>query len=176
MKQFKDSAKQLSQINKNLFVKDIMSAPVLCVELGESAFNAVHKMEEKSYSTIIVTDEKIPVGIITERDVITKILLKEKDPKKLTAEEVMTKDIISVLPTDSVVYASNIMTVKKIKKLAVVDEGGDLIGIITQTDIVDSINKVYSSYRELLWNPYLYMMLLIVLCVMYLLNILIFKI
>jgi CBS domain-containing protein len=176
MDNLKESAKQLSIIKKSLYVNDIMSSPVMCVDRSESAIEAIKRMEDKSYSTIIVTDGMSPVGIITERDIITKILLQGKDAKKIKAKDIMTKGLISVLPTDSVVYASNVMTTKKIKKLAVVDENGVLVGIVTQTDIVNSINKVYTSYRQLLWNPYIYLALLIMICMMYLLNIFFFRI
>lgn len=79
---------------------------------------------------------KRAMGIITERDIIHKALAKGKDPLKTAVEEIMSKPLRVIKPGTSIEEAAKAMRENKIKRLPVVDEENELIGIISEADIM----------------------------------------
>lgn len=107
----------------------------------EKIFNIARMMYGRKIGSVVVTEGRKPVGIITERDLAYKVVANNIQPKVATAHDIMTSPLISVKPHDNIYFAYKIMNDKGIKKLTVVDENGNLIGIITQTDMINFFNK-----------------------------------
>lgn len=157
-------------IKNNVRVKDVMSTTIFSLDKNEVVINAINLMGKKSLSSIVILDKQKPIGIVSESDLIKKILLINKDPKKTKIIDIMSKDPKKIGPMSSILYASNVMKKLKVRKLVVVDEDGDLLGILSQTDIIESMNKIYESYKTLLWNPSYPFWILIVVLVLYLIS------
>jgi CBS domain-containing protein len=172
MKQILDAAKN---IKKNILVKDIMTKNVIGLEKHETVYEAVKTMGERSISTIVSSHEGRLIGIFTERDVINRIILKQRDPKKTKIEEVMTKEPKTISPDEPILKASSLMDRYKVRKLVVVNEKKEAIGIISQTDIIKSMQKIDHNYRTLLWNPMLSLVILGVIVVLFILNQIFFR-
>jgi CBS domain-containing protein len=166
--------RKLNRIHRNVRVRDIMTKKIISADLNEPVYKALKKMGKHDISTIITSKDNKPVGIFTERDVIKRLMLKDHDPKKTKLKQVMTPNPKIVNPDDSVLKASNIMKGKHVRKLIVVDND-EIVGIISQTDIINSFNEIYRSYKALLWNPWLFVLLFIFTLILYLINLLIFK-
>ena len=87
-------------------------------------------------------DKKKPVGVITERDMIRKVIVPYSDPDRITAEDIMTSPVVSVTEDVTIIAIAQIMKRKHIRRV-LVEKNDKLIGIITQSDIMEGmINKI----------------------------------
>ncbi len=116
------------------FVNDVMSKNMLTVDKSISLQEAAQKMSELNIGCVIVTDKNKPVGIVTERDFVTRVA-SEGRPLFTEIFEVMSSPLITISPEETIWEASEMMKEKSIHKLPV-KENGQIIGIITTTDIV----------------------------------------
>jgi len=116
------------------FVKDIMKKDLVTVDYTKSIKDAASLMNNQDVGCVIVTKENIPVGILTERDFVKKIAAEEKQLSE-PVEKVMSSPLISVKPDDTVWDAAEVMKRKNIHKVPVQD-GNDIVGIVTTTDLV----------------------------------------
>ncbi len=116
------------------FVKDIMKKNVITIDELMSIQEAAQMMTYTNIGCIIVTKNDNPVGIITERDFVTRIAA-EGRPLFTEVCEVMSIPLTTVSPDDTVWDAAEIMRVKGIHKLPV-QEGNEIVGIVTTTDFV----------------------------------------
>jgi len=123
----------------SLCVKDVMARRVLLVEASYSAKNAARMMSKFGVSSLIVSSEGDVVGILTERDILTRIVASGQDPEQVEVGEIMSEPIIVVNPDTPLEQAVQIMLMERIKKLPVMekDEGKiRMVGILSMTDIV----------------------------------------
>jgi len=116
------------------FVKDIMKKNVITIDELMSIQDAAQMMTNANVGCIIVTKKDNPVGIITERDFVTRIAA-EGRPLFTEVCEVMSIPLTTVSPDDTVWDAAEIMRRKGIHKLPV-QEGNEIVGIVTTTDFV----------------------------------------
>jgi len=116
------------------FVKDIMKKNVITIDELMSIQEAAQMMTNANVGCIIVTKKDNPVGIITERDFVTRIAA-EGRPLFTEICEVMSIPLTTVSPDDTVWDAAEIMRAKGIHKLPV-QEGNEIVGIVTTTDFV----------------------------------------
>ncbi len=116
------------------FVKDIMNKNVITIDGSMSVQEAAQMMTNANVGCVIVTKKDNPVGIITERDFVTKIAA-EGRPLFTEVCEIMSIPLTTVSPDDTVWDAAEIMRVKGIHKLPV-QEGNEIVGIVTTTDFV----------------------------------------
>jgi len=110
-------------------VKDI-------VKVGSCALvdNAVKVMNKNNIGCLIIEDNGETRGIVTQRDLLKKVLEKARDPRKLVVSDIMTKKLIVGSPDMEIHEAARLMFQKKIKKLPIV-ENGKLVGLITLSNI-----------------------------------------
>jgi len=116
------------------FVKDIMKKNVITIDEAESIQDAAQQMQTANVGCVIVTKNNNPVGIITERDFVTKVAA-EGRPLFTEVSEVMSLPLTTVDPDETVWDAADIMRTKGIHKLPV-QEGTKIVGIVTTTDLV----------------------------------------
>ncbi len=116
------------------FVNQVMSKNVLTMDKSTSLQEAAQNMKKASIGCVIVTEDAKPVGIVTERDFVTKIAA-EGRPLFTEISEVMSSPLITIDPEETIWEASEMMKEKRIHKLPV-KENEQIDGIITTTDIV----------------------------------------
>jgi len=116
------------------FVKDIMSKNVISIDITMTVKDAASMMNDAKIGSIIITKENIPVGILTERDFVTRIAGGAK-PLSTPLSEVMSKPLLSISPDKTVWEAAEIMKNSEIHKV-VVQDGNNLVGIVTATDLI----------------------------------------
>ncbi|MEM1619806.1 MAG: CBS domain-containing protein [Fervidicoccaceae archaeon] len=119
-----------------LTVRDIMTVDVKTASPDARVSDVVRIMIENEIgSVVIVGDKREVLGIITERDLIRRVLARGLDPKAVKAEEIMSRPVITIEPDASVEEAANLMKEKGVGHLPVV-ESGRLVGIIAEGDIL----------------------------------------
>jgi len=116
-------------------VSDIMIRDVVTIDIGKKVREAVEIMNKKEIGCIIVTKDGKPIGIVTERDVLRKVIVEGRDPKKTRIEEIMSSPLITGSPEMTLEDAAKLLVLKRIKKLPIVEKE-KLIGIVTLFDIV----------------------------------------
>lgn len=103
----------------------------------DTVFTAVQAMSEKNYGAAVVVDaERIPLGIVTERDFMRRLLCKELDQKKTRLSEIMTADLKLAKADDDLIDWLRQMSNERFRHVPVVDDAGVLIGIMSQGDFV----------------------------------------
>jgi len=117
-----------------LKVEDVMVESVITVDSDSSVMKAVKIMNEHEIGCLVVTRRGRAVGIITERDLLNRIIAKSKNPSRTKVREIMTKPLVAGQPDMDLEDATKLMFERKIKKLPVV-EHGRLLGLITLTDV-----------------------------------------
>lgn len=119
-------------------VEQIMTKNPACCTADAGLQEVAQMMVDHDCGCIPVVDDnksKVPVGMITDRDITCRIVAKGKNPLDLTAGDAMTSTVISVTPETSVEECCNLMESSQIRRVAVVDESGACCGIVAQADI-----------------------------------------
>jgi CBS domain-containing protein len=135
-----------------VLVRDVMSKDVKVVRVDSSVKEVVATMNKFDIGSIVVMQGGRPVGIITERDILRRIVEPCLAPETLTARQVMSSPVLTINETASVDEAAKLMAKKNVKKLPVVDKQ-KLVGIVTLTDIVIKVPTMLSILEELV-RPY----------------------
>ena len=133
-----------------MLVKDIMKTKLVTVDVNDTVRDACNKYRDHTVGCLIVTGREQIAGIITERDVIKRIICMDKDPNTTLIKEIMSTNIITVDSYARIEKALEIMKNNKLKKLPVVTNN-KLVGIITITDIAytrPSIRKFLEIKEE----------------------------
>ena len=118
---------------RHTFVKDIMKNAVISVDSSMTVKDAAKMMDDAEVGCVIVVENNQPAGILTERDFVRRIAAQEK-PLSTPVKEVMSSPLITISPDDTVWELAELMKIKRIHKLPVMDQGR-LIGITTSTDL-----------------------------------------
>ncbi len=101
-------------------------------------YNALELMAEKDIGALIVSEDDVIVGILSERDYARKVILQGKSSKEMTVDEIMSEDVIYITPDHTVEECMVLMTNKRVRHLPVM-ENNKLIGILSIGDVVKAI-------------------------------------
>ncbi len=112
---------------------------VITLEKDASAYEAVQLLNKHKIGCVVVVHNGGIAGIVTERDLLERVLEKCRNPKKTYVSEVMTRHVITGTPDMDTLEATRLMFKIKVKKLPIT-EGNRLVGIVTLTDIARSTN------------------------------------
>ncbi|KAA2280768.1 MAG: cyclic nucleotide-binding/CBS domain-containing protein [Candidatus Nitrosocosmicus sp.] len=138
-------------------VSEIMSyrEPVtVSAYANKTAYDVASILTKNKIGSVIVIDrDKVPIGIITERDLVKRVCLEKLNPSKVLVEELMSSPLITIMTFDSVDTATRIMLSNKIKRLPVLESDNRLMGIISVTDITRKLSKIlmddHNRFRSL---------------------------
>lgn len=122
-------------------VRDIMTKNVITIEANRTALEAAKIMAEKGISSLIVLKDQDPVGIITERDFVKKICIKELNISRVKVNEVMSKLRTLADPEIPIEVAVQRMVNHKIRRLPIMEDG-KVVGIITVTDLAKYLRTI----------------------------------
>lgn len=120
-------------------------SPPLSVSSDTTVFEACQKMVERNVGAVaVVSDDNTPVGILTERDVIHKVITKKLDPENTKLSQVMTSPCLAIPSDRSIDDALAVMVAKTVHHLALIDEDRKLIGMVSYRTLlrerIDSLN------------------------------------
>jgi len=136
-----------------LTVGDVMTQGVVTVRVGESVKNAARLMERFGISCLLVFSDNGLKGIITERDIVTRVVCTGLDPNEAKVEEAMTEPVIVVGPDTPLDKAVETMLLNRIKKLPVLQRDGEnyqVLGILSIMDVARLHPELVSSIKQLL--------------------------
>ena len=115
-------------------IEEIMVRNVITLQRDLSAYDAVKIMNKNRIGCLVVVNNGQIVGILTERDMLERVLEKCRNPKETRVSEIMTGEVMVGKPDMELVEAARLLFEKKVKKLPIV-EGNRLVGLVTLTDI-----------------------------------------
>jgi len=140
-------------------VQEIMTKNVISIKPGDSVLEACEKYSVHKVGSLVVKDNDLIVGILTERDVIESMIVTEGNPKQTKVQEIMSSNIKTIHALAPIEKAADIMKEEHIKKLPVV-LNNEIVGIVTETDItnvihayshsIDVLTQFYEDSRETL--------------------------
>ena len=121
-------------------VKDIMVTKIISLEMGRNVREAAELMSRADIGSVLVYSDDRPVGIVTERDVVRKIVAEGIDASKVLVIDVMSTPLVTVAPEASIEEASDRMATYKVKHLPVVSQG-EVVGMVAARDIALAMAK-----------------------------------
>ncbi|MFB0502865.1 MAG: cyclic nucleotide-binding/CBS domain-containing protein [Candidatus Bathyarchaeia archaeon] len=119
-------------------VESVMRRPPVTTLFSDTISSIAEKMVSKNIGAVIIMSGGTPTGIVTERDIVEKIVRAHRDPNKTRAQEVMSSPLLSIEVDRSVADALRLMRDRKTRRLAVTRKGR-LVGIVTERRILDSL-------------------------------------
>lgn len=141
----------IKEIEIYISVKEVMTEKVITTDIEESALKVGKEMIKHNVGSIIVTKNDEAVGIITERDMVKKIIAKNKKTENVSASMLMSSPLIMIKPSTNVIDASKIMSKANVRRLVVM-QNGKIVGIITDRDlltIAPGLNTILSDLVEM---------------------------
>jgi len=130
-----------------LRVIDIAVRDVKTIDEDDTVMKAADLMSQYNIGCLVVVKNGKPTGIITERDLLRKVIVPCLDPRTTKVSKVMSKPLIYGDPDMDLVYAAKFMINHNIKRLPIIDKGR-LVGIVTFTDILRTLPEVVKSLEE----------------------------
>ena len=117
-------------------VKNIMNKKVIHFDGNSPVYEVAKELGKYDVGCAIITRNKKPVGIITERDMVKRVIAKNLDLRKIKAKDVMTSPVETLDQDTNIYYASKVMKDKKYQRYPVT-RNEKIIGVITQTNLID---------------------------------------
>lgn len=125
---------------------------IICVDPRTTVKEAAKLMEEKNVGSTIVVQERKPIGILTDRDILLRVMNRGLDPEKTSVDEVMTKQIVTLKEDMGLFEALQKVKGKGIRRFPIVDSNGNLQGIMTLDDIFYLLGKEMSDVASIIEN------------------------
>jgi CBS domain-containing protein len=125
--------------SSSILIQDIMSKSLISVSLTTTVSQIAKMMEQGGIGAVLVKENDNLVGIVTDRDFATKIAANNL-PFDTTVDKIMSSPLVTINYDESISAAAERMVSKKIRKLAVTNNG-KIVGLITSTDLVDQLAK-----------------------------------
>ena len=134
-------------MGKEIIVKEAMKTNLAMVIPTTSVFEATKIMKKRKIGNVLIAKDKLLLGILTESDVIKKVVAEGKNPEEVKVEEVMTTPAVIIDPYVTLEEAMNTMGKCNVRRLPVIEDN-ELIGIITQKDISRMSPILHEISRE----------------------------
>ncbi len=119
-------------------VLDSKGSDIISIAMNASVLDAIKLMAEKAIGSLLIMDGSALKGIVTERDYARKVIIKGRSSKSTEVSEIMTTDVYTASPGETVSHCMSLMTKYKIRHLPVVDDGR-VVGLISIGDLVEAI-------------------------------------
>jgi CBS domain-containing protein len=123
---------------------EVMTREPVCCEPGESVVDVAAMMKREDVGSVPVVEsheDKKLIGIVTDRDLVVKVLAEGSRVDRATVRDAMTSNPASCRENDDVSKAVNLMSERQVRRMPIVDEGGRLTGIIAQADVATRVNR-----------------------------------
>jgi predicted transcriptional regulator len=132
----------------DLLVAHAMIKNVVTIEAGQNVLQAAALMGEKRVSSLPIVSKGKLIGIVTEKDMVLRVVARGLNGKKLLVEEIMSYPVAVTSPETQLEEATKLMLSKGVRKLPVVEDG-HVVGILSLTDVAKAYPEVYSTLKKL---------------------------
>ena len=135
-------------LRTKMIVRDVMSSPVVTIDEEETTNKAAANMDMHDLGAVIVTNKVgKSIGIITERDLVIRVIAKNLKPDTIKAKEIMTAPLVTIEPEATITDAARRMTRLDIRRLVVIYKG-NLVGIISSKDVLGVMPELIEIMQE----------------------------
>ena len=135
-------------LRTRVLVRDVMSSPVITMDENSSSNSAAAAMDQNDLGCVIVTNKAgKSIGIITERDLVIRVLAKNIKPDTVKAKEIMTTPLVTIEPDATISEAARRMSRLDIRRLGVMYKG-NMVGIVTSKDIIGVMPELIEIIQE----------------------------
>ena len=135
-------------LRTKMLVKDVMSSPVVTMDENAASNQAATAMDKNDLGAVIVTNKAgKSIGIITERDLVIRVLAKNVKPDTVKAKEIMTTPLVTIEPDATISEAARRMNRLDIRRLGVIYKG-NLVGIVSSKDILGVMPELIEIMQE----------------------------
>ncbi|NHK30997.1 MAG: CBS domain-containing protein [Asgard group archaeon] len=147
-----DSSNNKSRLSMNL--SEVMTSTLHTIFYDQTAEEAAKAMLDNRAGSLIVKpreNELKPIGIITERDIVTRVVAQGKNPKKTIVDDIATKPVVTAAPTMDIKKAMELMTKLNIRRIVIVEEN-HMVGIVTYRDLLrvaPSLLEIAMEYEKI---------------------------
>jgi len=128
---------------------DIMTKDLIYSRPSDMVSDVAQLMKDEDIGPVLIVDDsndgKRLVGIVTDRDLAIKVVGEGHDPQNTRVEDVMTESLVTVRASDDVQSAMQAMAQNQLRRIPVVDDNGQLVGIISQADVATRLNEPQST-------------------------------
>ena len=132
----------------SISIRDIMTFPVITMRSNAKVSEAASAMCAHNIGSLVVVDRnEKPIGIITERDMIRKVVVTSKNPKSVDVTQIMSSPLVTGNPNMDLEDSAKLMINKKIKRLPIIDQG-KIVGIVTFTDLIRAQPQIVSTLER----------------------------
>ncbi|MDP1707992.1 MAG: CBS domain-containing protein [Gammaproteobacteria bacterium] len=135
-------------------IGELCSRAVVFVRREDSVREAAQLMRQHHVGNVLVVDEKdaqrVPVGILTDRDIVVEVVAKNVDLDKVSVGDIMSFELASARDTDGVFETIQLMRMKGVRRLPVVNASGGLVGILALDDIIELLAEELSALAKLI--------------------------
>jgi len=130
-------------------IRDIMTKKVITVDVSMNAVDVSNKMMEKDVGCVIVVKKDEPVGVVSERDIVRKLVSTDAKSSSMTAKDLMSEPIITVSDDTSLLDTTKKMAKKNIRRLPVMSND-KMVGIVSETDIISVSSEMDRIRAEII--------------------------
>ena len=123
-----------------LFAKDIVETDFLSLSGGSTVLEGAKAMKGSRHGFAVVGGAKRPEGIVTEWDILSKVVAEGRDPAKVTLEEIMSRELVTIDAEAGLSVVAQIMTEKGVRRL-LVEKRGEVVGVITSKTVLAKMNE-----------------------------------
>ena len=152
MSEFEAESSSEEKTVVSLKAADVMATEVLTLDEGMSVKEAADIMVKEGFSYAIVTKKGQAVGIMTERDILKRIVVEDKNAKKTKVKDIMSSPLEKIEPGTDLEKASRLMFEKRIKNLPVVEDNR-LVGLVNLTDICRVQPEILRVLKQIMAPP-----------------------
>jgi CBS domain-containing protein len=137
----------MAEIAQDIHVEEVMNSSPVTGDPGMTALEAATLIRERGVGSLVIVEEEGPVGILTEKDLVEKVVAENRKSSKVKVTEIMSSPLVTATPNDKVSTTAEKMANMRIRRLPVVN-GGELVGIITENDILKISPSLIEITRE----------------------------
>ncbi len=131
-------------------VYEVMTRDVLQVSPDTTIMEVAKIMEVQNVGCVLIMEKQEIRGIVTDRDIVVRGVAQKRDPANLTVKEIMTPNVVALREDADISFALNLMRQHSIRRLPVLNERGEVVGILSISDVARVIDLDIENYLNLL--------------------------
>lgn len=135
-------------------VGELCSREVVFIRRSESVLDAARLMREQHVGSLVVVDvtqvRRVPVGMITDRDIVVGIVALRLDAQNTQVEAAMRAEVVAITESEGIGRAAQLMRAKGVRRLPVVDAAGALVGVLAADDLLELLAEEMSGLAGML--------------------------
>ncbi|MCS7142467.1 MAG: CBS domain-containing protein [Aigarchaeota archaeon] len=134
-------------LSEEILVKDVMSSPIIELDVSDTALKAAQYMAKYNISSIVVMRNSVPVGIVTKRDLVEKVVAQDRLPSEIKLESIMSSPLHTIGPDETIEEAVRRMNRLNVSRLVVLYKG-EVHGVVSMKDVLKVTPEIIEIIKE----------------------------